>query len=260
MARFKDWETEKNGSGLFFVLIALVVVAVLGARYLGFYPGDSGGDIIITQTEPPVVNQLTRVSEPLVAVYHTHTSQNYAPKDSFAKGDHGDIVEIGKVFAQELGLRGINVIHSQAVHDYPVFRVAYENAAETVAATVNANNMLQMVFDLHRDGVPTSAPPTRVTTSLLGQEVARILLVVGKDNPYYAQNLAFANELQARMEEMYPGLCRGVMVKEGTYNQEKHSQAVAVYIGSHPQTTIDQAERSAKLLANVVATMVQEPF
>ncbi|MBO8125991.1 MAG: stage II sporulation protein P [Firmicutes bacterium] len=259
MARFKEWETEKNGPGLFFVLIALVVVAVLGARYLGFYPSD-GDDIISTQTEPPVVTEISEPVGPVVAVYHTHTCQNYAPKTSFSKGQPGDIVDVGTAFMDALEVRGIAAVHSKSVHDYPVFRAAYENAAATVAATVGANSSLQMVFDIHRDGLPASAKPERVTTSINGQEVARILLVVGKDNPAYAQNLAFAKELQARMEEMYPGLCRGVITKEGTYNQGQHPQSVAVYIGSYPQNTVDQAKRSAKLFAEVVATMVQEPI
>ena len=259
MARFKDWETEKSGPGLFFVLIALVVVAVLGARYLGFYPG-SGDGITLTQTEPPMVTEFVQPLGPVVAVYHTHTSQNYAPKTSFATGQPGDIVQIGQAFAQALEVRGIGAVHAQSVHDYPVFRVAYENAAETVAATVSANRSLQMVFDIHRDGLPASAKADRVVTKINGLEVAKILLVVGKDNPNYAQNLAFAKELEARMEEMYPGLCRGVITKEGTYNQTQHLQSVAVYIGSYPQNTVAQAERSAQLLGNVVATMVQEPY
>ena len=36
--------TEQNGPGLLFILVTLVVVAVVGARFLGFYPqsGDNG--------------------------------------------------------------------------------------------------------------------------------------------------------------------------------------------------------------------------
>lgn len=259
MARFKEWETEKNGPGLFFVLIALVVVAVLGARYLGFYPG-SGDGIVSTQTEPPMITENVQPVGPIIAVYHTHTSQNFAPKDSFSSGQPGDILQVGQVFADALEVRGISALHAKSIHDYPVFRAAYENASQTVSTAVTANNHLQMVFDIHRDGLPVTAKADRVKTTINGEEVAKVLLVVGKDNPYYAQNLAFAQELQARMEEMYPGLSRGILTKAGTYNQEQHPQSVAVYIGSYPQNALSEAERSAKLFADVVATMVQEPM
>ena len=35
---------EKNGPGLLFIVVTLIVVAVVGARFFGFMPGDTEED------------------------------------------------------------------------------------------------------------------------------------------------------------------------------------------------------------------------
>lgn len=254
--RTHDYDSERNGPGLFFILVALVVVAVLGARYLGFYPSAGLKSLIPSR----LAKQVTAPAGPVVAIYHSHTTESYAPGEAHARGQAGDIVRVGRAFKDALAAHGIAAAHSETVHDFPVFKDAFENAYETISEQLAQHAGVKMVFDLHRDGLPASADAKATVAVINGEKVARILFVVGDaDNPHAADNLAFAQNLDARLNELHPGLSRGVKVEHASFNERVSPQAVAVFIGSYPQTTVAEAERAAKALADVVASLVTKP-
>lgn len=257
--RMRDYEAERGGGGpgLFFVLVALVVVAILGARYMGFYPVEP--KTAQAPKSSPTAGVQDKAGSPVVFIYHSHATESFPPGDSHARGEVGEIVEIGKVMKEGLELRGVTAVQDQGIYDYPVFADAYEKAREPITETVQSNPSLQMVFDLHRDGLPPEAPASSCTVDINGEKVARVLLVVGDaGNEHQDQNLAFAQALDARMNEMYPGLSRGVKVRSGNFNDGVFPKAVGVFIGSYPQNTLEEAQRAAKLFADVAASMVEE--
>jgi stage II sporulation protein P len=253
--RSHDFDSERNGPGLFFILVTLVVVAVLGARYLGFYPPGGLKGLLPPQIARPAATQVG----PLVAIYHSHTSENFAPGESHARGEAGEIVQVGRVFQEALAERGVAAVHSETVHDYPVFKDAFDHSYETVAGQLAQHSSIKMVFDLHRDGLPPEIT-SATTTTVNGERVARIGFVVGdEDNSHLAQNLVFAESLDAKLKELHPGLSRGVKVQHGRFNLRVSPQAVAVFIGSYPQNTLEEAERAVKLLADAVAALALPP-
>lgn len=250
--RSHDFDSERNGPGLFFILVTLVVVAVLGARYLGFYPPGGLKGLL----PPQVARETAAPVGPLVAIYHAHTSESYAPGESHARGEAGEIVQVGEAFKEALAERGVGAIHSVTVHDYPVFKDAFDNARETITEQLAQNASVKMVFDLHRDGLPPEMDSSAITATVNGEKVAKIGFVVGdEDNPHVAENLAFAENLAAKLNELHPGVCRGVKVQHGSFNLQVCPQAVAVFIGSYPQNTLEEAERAAALLADAVAAL-----
>lgn len=304
MVRTRDPETERTGPGLFFILVALVVVAVLGARYLGFYPGGvKRASLGTSQTAtvqsgvPGSTGQLGQTGQPgqtgqvgqagpgavgtqgavgtagsgvtgagtygsagspVVLVYHSHTSENYgaAPK-AFAQGEPGEILKVGQTMVDQLAVRGIASQQVEAVFDYPVFRDAYARSYQSLEETIAQAPTVQMVVDVHRDGLPAGTPESVTTATFDGKRVARILFVVGKD-PKNAANLNFARELEGRLNEMYPGVSRGVKLVDAKMNEGLSPQAVTVYIGSYPQNTLEEAQAAAKMLADVMATLAEE--
>src|SRR5690625_1289146 len=114
-----------DGPGLLFFLVALVVVAVAGARFLGFAPdlteefglpaaskpvtrssetlviGPAGEERSALSdgeagTEVPAATSADGASGPRVIIYHAHASENYQPNPPHARGGRrGDIVEVG---------------------------------------------------------------------------------------------------------------------------------------------------------------------
>ncbi len=302
MARTRDPETERTGPGLFFILVALVVVAVLGARYLGFYPGGvkraangtpTGQQGTVQSTASGLAGQTTSqvgqpaqpgqasvgtqgvsgttgtnwttgkgmygsTASPSILVYHSHTSENYgAASKAFAQGEPGEILKVGQTIVDQLAVRGIAAQQVEAVFDYPVFKDAYSRSYQSVEETIAQSPTVQMVLDVHRDGLPAGTPDSVATATFDGKRVARILFVVGKD-PRNAANVNFARELDGRLNEMYPGVSRGVKLVDAKVNDGLSPQAVTVHIGSYPQNTLEEAQTAAKMLADVMATLVEE--
>lgn len=208
-------------------------------------------------------------SRPVMAVYHTHNSETYhrpgMNPDRFNDyhirntTDTG-IMRVGREFTRILQEQyGIPVLHSQRLHDGDGFLRSYINSLATITRILADNDQIEVVLDLHRDGVAKAD----FTTTINGQQTAQILIVVTTDDyglphPQWRRNLSFARFLHERMEAMYPGLSRGVkVVGTARYNLHVHPRALLLEIGNynHPE---ELALRSARLLADVFAKVMAD--
>lgn len=210
---------------------------------------------------------------PLIAVYHTHSSETYHGPSGHTKGRSyasvdfvwgattgmvavGD--ELSRILTEDYR---IPVVHSRNIHDYPVYRDAYANSAGTLRQMLNRYPSLRVVLDLHRDGL-AEVDQEFITTVMGGERLARVSLIVGRGqpgqpNPHWEENLALAQRLHAKMEEMYPGLSRGVSIRNWPYNQELSSKVLLLEVGDHYNTR-DEARRSAALLADALAGVLAD--
>jgi stage II sporulation protein P len=225
------------------------------------------------RTEP----QLRRFpwgASPLVGIYHTHSSEAYhGPKghikkgrtyspDDYVWGKTTGVIAVGDELARILTEDyRIPVVHSRNIHDYPVFREAYTNSATTAREILRRHPSVRLLLDLHRDGL-AEVDQDFITTVMGGERLARIALIVGRGqpglpNPHWEQNLALAQRLHAKLEEMYPGLSRGIVVRNWSYNQELTDRALLLEMGDHYNTK-EEAIKSAALLADCVAALLAD--
>lgn len=253
VARFRGG--ERNGPGLLFILVVLVVVAVLGAKYFGFAPG--GRQV---RPVPPKDAQEKAAPEPalpVVVIYHSHTTENYSPGDSHTRGEPGQIVEVGAELGRALEAKGIKTIHITEIHDYPKYSESYPNSLKSLRQVLDTGVVVGAVLDIHRDGLPPR-PPGFTTVKVKDVEAAKILFVVGdENNPYMEQNLAFAEQLRDLVEDMYPGLSRGIKVQHAMLNGYAHPQSATVFIGDYRGNTLAEAKNAAALLAEVAAAYIR---
>ncbi|GEM_PF-3260939 len=218
-----------------------------------------------------VVEESAKGDQPLVAIYHTHSSEMYHGRDQHSKGEQffaGDYCwgqdigviavgdELARILAEEYR---IPVVHSRQIHDYPVFRDAYTNSRLTLENILREYPSVQIVLDIHRDGL-TKPPEETIATTVAGEMLARVAIVVGKgragfSNPHWEENHRLATRLHQTMEKLYPGLSRGIVVKDWPYNQELHPQAILLEIGDHYNTRAE-ATKSARLVADALAMLL----
>ena len=204
-------------------------------------------------------------SSPLIAIYHTHTGEAYrdaAVRSSksytwdFSQPGVGPVpgvVQVGERLARELERRyGIPVVHSTKVHDYPIFAYSYANSEKTARMLVDRYPSLKLVIDIHRDEGLTME-------TLQGRSAAGVLIVVGAGgasslrHANWRSNLETAELLKDTFDRLYPGLCRGIRVKDNArYNQHLHPGAVLLEIGAHSDT-LESALLTADLVADVLA-------
>lgn len=196
----------------------------------------------------------------LVAIYHTHTGECYSLTDGVARldGKEGSVVQVGEVIRQELEKRyGLPTLHIKKIHDQK-YNLSYMESEKTVREVLQEEPQLEVLLDIHRDA---GKPRRDCLVRVQGKEVAPILFVVGSDArapfPGWRQNEQFARQLAAALNKKYPGLCQGVRVKEGRYNQFLHPRALLVEIGSTNNTTAE-AVASARLFAEVLGEEVQK--
>ena len=215
--------------------------------------------------EPRVSYEKDWGSSPLVAIYHSHSSEAYRLTSGVDHlwGSEEGVISIGAKLASTLqGKYGIPVIHSKKIHDYPVWREAYINSQKTITGILEKNKSIEIVLDIHRDA-GLSVSTTFPTVEVNSVRAARVLIVVTTDkyglpHPRWQDNLTFAYQLNAKLDELYPGLSRGVSVRnDARWNQHVHPRALIVEIGSD-KTKRQEAEVSAVYVADAISRILQD--
>ncbi|MDT8901974.1 stage II sporulation protein P [Anaeroselena agilis] len=204
---------------------------------------------------------VTPDGKPLVGIYHTHTAESFVPSCGASHkpgGQRGEIVEVGAALQKRLAQHGIAAVHSRNIHDFPSFMKAYGPSEKTVRKMLADYPSIQMVFDIHRDAEKRD----NVTVTVNGVAMARIALVVGMGQqdlvqPHWQQNHAFAKLIDARLNQHFPGLSRGIQLVDWRYNQHLHPRALLIEVGSQ-ESSKEEAIRSIELLGDVVAEILSE--
>ena len=182
----------------------------------------------------------------LIGVYNTHSDESYKPTSgNHSEPGQGDIYEIAATFAGTLKNKGVKVIHDKSQHD-PHDGGAYERSRRTAVQLIKKRP--DALFDIHRDGV---ANPQEYVTEINGQRMAKIRLVIGRQNPQFNVNSKFAKQIKAVTDKKYPGLIKGIFYAKGKYNQDLSPRAVIIEAGTHVISQ-DMAAASVNLLADTI--------
>jgi stage II sporulation protein P len=182
---------------------------------------------------------------PKVGILHSHSDESYQPSDGTeSRPGQGGIMRVGARLASALREQGLQVVHERTAHD-PHDAGAYARSRRTASDLLRQN--ANVVFDVHRD----AAPPQAYQAEVGGQPVTQIMLVVGRQNPKLASNLAFAQDLMEKANQRHPQLVRGILKAAGRYNQDLADRMLILEVGAHTNRRED-AERAVTLLAEVV--------
>ena len=198
------------------------------------------------------------IGQAVVALYTTHNAEDYPTggRQLRLEGQNAGVAEVAYEMQQELERGGIPVARSETINDYPDWNRSYINSAQTAHQLIAANNRLQLILDIHRDVLPNRK---NSVVKINGQEVARVLIIVGTNDrlphPNWRLNWDMANRLNEIMEEMYPGLSRGVRAQKGRYNQHLHPGALLIEVGSD-RNSRNEALRAAPYLARAIGKLV----
>jgi stage II sporulation protein P len=221
----------------------------IGAVDLNAYaPRDAAGSYAFAVHLAPKVASAQGGNK--VAIYHTHTDESYVPTDGTEsiKGD-GGIFKVGDAFAAALQAKGLQPIKSNAKHD-PHDDMAYERSRRTAADLIKQQPAA--IFDIHRDALP----PEGYATTLNGQKMTKVQLVVGKYGPTGKQIEDYALQLKAAADKQHPGLVKGIFfAKGGDYNQDLHPRSMLLEVGSHTNSRED-AQKGIALFADIIPAIL----
>ncbi len=221
--------------------------------------------------ELPEFNKNTEKNSPRVLIYHTHSNESFLPNASWFDEEYPirsadcsrNMIAVGDALCEALAKNGITVIHECKQHDYPMYTGAYYRSAETVSALLEQYPDIDIVIDLHRDGIvqydgSLGAPVCEVN----GKTAAQFMIISCCENedfdmPDYIENFKLACLLQNTAEEMYPNLARPVLFDYRNYNQNLSKGALLIEVGSHGNS-LDEAVYTGELLGNVIAKALEK--
>jgi stage II sporulation protein P len=195
--------------------------------------------------------------EPRLLVYHTHNSELYTVDANTNKAGKVGVVGAAQALTQTLESKyGIKTAHSEAINDRPDFTKSYLNSFNVVTQFIKKYPNLETVIDLHRDAGMKQREDTLVV--IQGRPCAQLLLVMGNAHEDYKGNLAFARKIQAKADELYPGLLKPIRIADKRrYNQQLHPRAILLEVGSDLNYQVD-AENSMVLFADVLAQVLED--
>ncbi|ADL07734.1 stage II sporulation protein P [Thermosediminibacter oceani] len=183
----------------------------------------------------------------LVAIYHTHSDESYLPTDGKSSIPYkGGIFKVGEALKEALERRGITVIHSNQSHD-PHDAAAYQRSRRTAMELLKKGP--DALIDVHRDAVPAEEYAAQIN----GKSIAKVQLVVGRQNPQIESINNFAWQLKALADKKYPGLVKGIFYGKGNYNQDLFPRTILVEAGTYTNYR-DKAQEGVEILADVIAT------
>jgi len=218
-------------------------------------------------------------TEPLVLVLHTHTTEGYyeGPRDIITENAVGyydpvndsprssdpqkSVVAVGEELCRVLGENGIASVHCTEINDSD-FNKSYQSSYYAALEYLEKYPSVKYVIDIHRDSIiRENGDKLCPVTTLDGEEVAQVMLVMGTDesgysHPSWRKNMADALLFKEKMDEMFPGLSRPIYVRDVRFNQHVSTGAMLLEMGSCGNT-VEQAIRSAKYCALALAAAIK---
>lgn len=250
-------ETEQNGDGMDKVLEAAAGIIpkekLMDYNYVlnNFYVVPS-----VTSLRPQVLD-LDKISQvdlrieknstvPQILVFHTHSQEKFA--DSEENGM--SIVNVGDRLVSLLQEQyGYNVIHLTDEFDMAGGVLdrseAYTYANTKLDEVLAQNPSIQVVIDLHRDGVDASK---HLVTEIDGKQIARIMLFNGISytkeqgeidylpNPYITENLAMTYKMFLLGKINYPDLFRCIYISGYRYCLHHVPRSMLIEAGAQTNT------------------------
>ena len=183
--------------------------------------------------------------------FNSYSVSSYVTQASFMLKEYLSSFNIGSIVEEESVVKVLKEQNIMYSNTYAASRILMEEASKN-------HPDLEMFFDLQVSDYEREA----TTVEINGENYAKILFVVGTDNGTYLENQEFATELNSILESINPALSRGVSLRggvgyQGVYNQDFSSKVLLIQVGGI-NNTIDEVNRSMKILAEVIATYKEE--
>lgn len=167
------------------------------------------------------------VTNKKIGLYHTHNDECYNVDDGtdsiYGKGG---IHDVGKTLKNNLESLGITVYYNEDLH-LPHDSGAYTRSQSTASNLLR--NGLDAIFDVHRDATPKS----EYITTVNGEKMSKVRMVIGSANVRSAINKEFALSIKAYADEVYPGLIKDIYIGRGNYNQQLSERALLFEMGTN---------------------------
>lgn len=225
-------------------------------------------DIDVEKFENMELSIDNSISGPKILIFHTHSNEGYADSDGTLEDGIWGVGEELKNHLEDM--LGVEVMHDTGRYDIVNGKGqvlgAYERMEPSIQKILDENPSIQMVIDMHRDGV---AEGTRLVTEIDGKKCAKIMFFNGicrlneggtlknltyLPNPYIEENLALSFKLQS-IASNYNGLTRKIYINAYRYSLHMKPLSMLVEVGAQTNTK-EEAKNSMLYLAKSISQVI----
>lgn len=202
-----------------------------------------------------------------ILIFHTHSQEGFKDTtDLKTDGIVGMGEELAKVLREKYKL---NVIHYTGEHDITNGMLnregSYERIEESIKEILIDDTDIEVLIDLHRDGVPESR---RLVTDINGKKCAQIMLVNGicklvndgtledidyLPNDYINDNFNLSMNMQIAADKLYPDISRKILVKPYRYSLHMKPNSMLIELGAQ-NNTVEEVKNTIPHLAEIIYT------
>ena len=207
-------------------------------------------------------------AKPQILLYHTHSQEAFA--DSKEGEVEDTIIGVGNYLTELLTKNyGYQVIHVTEAFDMESGELdrsaAYDYAGTYLETILEENPSIEVVIDLHRDGVPENR---HLVTEINGKSTAQIMFYNGLSytiargsldylpNPYIQDNLAFSFQMEYQAAQYYPDFYRGIYLAGYRYNLHLRPKSVLVEAGAQTNT-VQEVKNAMEPFADILNRVLQ---
>ena len=208
-------------------------------------------------------------TKPQILLYHTHSQEAFA--DSREGEVEDTIIGVGNYLTELLTKNyGYQVIHVTEAFDMESGELdrsaAYDYAGTYLETILEENPSIEVVIDLHRDGVPENR---HLVTEINGKPTAQIMFYNGLSytiargnltylpNPYIQDNLAFSFQMEYQAAQYYPDFYRGIYLAGYRYNLHLRPRSILVEAGAQTNT-VQEVKNAMEPFADILNRVLQD--
>ena len=192
--------------------------------------------------------------DPLIYIYNTHQTEEYEtstildysikPTVTISNYILEEIFNKNKLYTyvEEANIKEIlNKNSWNYSYSYKATRILLEQRKQEYPT-------LKYFIDIHRDSITKD----KTTVIINNKSYAKILFLIGLENPNYQENLLFTEKLNNLINQKYPNLTKGIYKKggpgvNGVYNQDFSKYLILVEMGGYQNTPIEVLNSSLAL-------------
>ncbi len=234
---------------------------LLYTGYQGIFKDDEARTKTVISKEVEKNGNLVHQS-PKVYLYNTHQKEAYQPSSFLEYSVSPNVMLASYILKEQLDKAGIySLVEEKSVQDeltrlgkkyyysYTISRSFMEEAKKNYPT-------LTYFIDVHRDSVSKELSYLEKD----GKGYAKILFIVGLENPNYQANYQLTKLIFDKLEAKVPGITRSILQKEGAgvdgvYNQDFSENTILVEIGG-VENTVDEVYNSTLVLADVLTEVI----
>ncbi len=192
----------------------------------------------------------TVVDNPIVYIYNTHQLENYAATYLSSYNIEPNVLMASYLLKEKLNdLNVLSIVEEEDITNLLrinnwKYSYSYKASRYFIDNALKNNPTIKYIIDVHRDSISRD----KTTITIANVNYAKLLFLIGLENPNYESNLNVANRMCEIINENYNNLCKGIYKKggkgvNGVYNQDALNTAMLIEVGG-VENTIDEVANS----------------